>query len=278
MTVPADPAELKSCCAALYQSDFARLLLPDTFHPGGQLLTARLGEQLRLEPGLRVLDVASGKGESAIFLSRQFGCDVVGVDLGPRNVREASSNAAAAGLAHLVSFVEGDAERLDFPDAGFDAVVCECAFCTFPDKRAAASEFARVLRPGGRVGMSDLTRSGPLPRDIEGLLAWIACIADARPVEDYAGYLESAGFDVTAIEPHNNALAEMARDVQGRLLGIEIMVKLKKLDLPGADFEQAKQFARAVGNAIQQNLLGYSLIVAQLRTRESACFLAPGVP
>lgn len=248
------------------------MLLGDSFHPGGERLTARLGEQLGLGPGVRVLDVASGKGESAIFLARQFGCQVVGVDFGPQNVREANSRATTAQSGHLVSFVEGDAERLDFPDARFDAVICECAYCTFPDKRAAASEFARVLRPGGRVGMGDLTRSGPLPPELEGLLAWIACIADARPANEYAGYLEEAGFDITGIEPHNNALAEMARDVQGRLLGIEVMVRLKKLDLPGADFEQAKQLARAAANAIQKGLLGYSLIVAQLRANEVQCF------
>src|ERR1035438_10225671 len=269
MRPPAESAELKSCCAAVYQSDFARMLLGDSFHPGGQRLTARLGEHLGLGPGSRVLDVASGKGESAIFLARQFGCEVVGVDFGPQSVREANSRAEAAQCDRLVRFVVGDAEHLDFPDAVFDAVICECAFCTFPDKRAAASEFARVVRPGGRLGMSDLTRSGPLPKDLEGLLSWIACIADARPVEEYAGYMEAAGFDVTTIEPHNNALAEMARDVRGRLLGIELMVKLKKLDLAGADFEQAKRLARAAATAIQQGLLGYSLLVARLRTGES---------
>jgi arsenite methyltransferase len=265
MTQPVESSELKSCCAALYQSDFARMLLGDSFHPGGQRLTARLGEQLGLTSAARVLDVASGKGESAIFLARQFGCRVVGVDFGSQNVLEAASRARAAQIDGLVSFVQGDAERLDFPDGDFDAVICECAFCTFPDKQAAAAEFARVLRPGGQVGMSDLTRSGPLPEDLKGLLAWIACIADARPVEEYAGYLETAGFNVTTVEPHDNAVAEMARDVQGRLLGIELMVKLKKLDLPGADFEQAKLVARAAVRAIQQGLLGYSLIVARLR-------------
>ncbi|HEX4138323.1 MAG TPA: methyltransferase domain-containing protein [Bryobacteraceae bacterium] len=271
MTTPIEPAELKSCCAAIYQSDFARMLLGDSFHPGGQRLTARLGEHLGLGPGVRVLDVASGKGESAIFVARQFGCHVVGVDFGRQNVVEANSRATAAQVDHLVSFVEGDAERLDFPDAGFDAVICECAFCTFPDKRAAASEFARVLRAGGRIGMSDLTRSGSLPQDLDGLLAWIACIADARRVEEYAGYLEGAGFNVTTIESHNNALAELARDIQNRLLGIEIMVRLKKLDLPGADFEQAKQLARAASKAIREGLLGYGLIVAHLCARKSEC-------
>jgi arsenite methyltransferase len=270
MSPLAESAELKSCCAAVYQSDFARMLLGESFHPGGQRLTARLGEQLGLGLGARVLDVASGKGESAIFLAGKFGCEVVGVEFGPQNVREANARAEAAHCDTLVKFVEGDAEHLDFPDAGFDAVICECAFCTFPDKRAAASEFTRVLRPGGKVGMSDLTRSGPLPQELEGLLAWIACIADARPVEEYAGYLKGAGFDVTTIEAHDGALAEMARDIQGRLLGIEIMVKLKKLDLPGADFEQAKQLARAAAKAIQGGLLGYSLIVARFGAGESA--------
>src|SRR5579862_7984914 len=157
-----ESGQVKSCCAALYESNLARILLGDSFHPGGLRLTRRLGEMLQLRPGLRVLDVAGGKGESAIFIARQFGCEVVGVDFGADNVKTANSQAEGAGLARLVSFVHGDAERLDFPDAGFDAVICECAFCTFPDKPAAASEFARMLRNKGRAGLSDLTRSGAL--------------------------------------------------------------------------------------------------------------------
>jgi arsenite methyltransferase len=260
MTTPIPSSELKSCCAAVYQSDFARLLLGDSFHPGGVALTARLGEILDLRSGLRVLDVASGKGESAVFLARQFGCEVVGVDFGPDNVLHATARAEAAGLSYLVSFAQGDAEQLEFPDASFDAVISECAFCTFPDKPAAAREFARVLRNRGRVGLSDLTRSGPLSSELEGLLAWISCIADARPVQEYADYLEAAGFHIDTIEPHDDALAGMARDIQGRLIGVELMVKLKKLDLPGADFDQAKHLARAATNAIRSGLLGYSLI------------------
>jgi arsenite methyltransferase len=257
-----DSAEVKSCCAAVYQSDFARILLGDSFHPGGIQLTARLGELLNLKPGQRVLDVAAGRGETAIFIAKRFQCEVVGVDFGSGSVAQATLRAREAGVANLVRFEEGDAERLAIPDNCFDAVICECAFCTFPDKRSAAREFARVLHGGGRVGLSDLTRSGPLPPELEGLLAWVACIADARPVAEYARYLEEAGFQTPAIEPHDEALLEMLRDIQSKLLGAELMVKLKKLELPGADFEQAKTLARAALEAIRAGVLGYALIVS----------------
>jgi arsenite methyltransferase len=257
-----DATELKTCCAALYQSDFARILLGDSFHPGGLQLTARLGEMLSLEPGQRVLDVAAGRGESAIFIAKHFHCEVVGIDFGFGNVEEATLRAEKAGVADRVRFEQGDAERLGIPDRSFDAVICECAFCTFPDKQSAASEFARVLRNGGRVGLSDLTRSGPLPPELEGLLAWVACIADARPVAEYARYLEEATFQPPMIEPHDDALLELVRDIQGKLLGAELMVKLKKLNLPGADFKQAKSLACAAMDAIRAGILGYTLIVA----------------
>jgi len=254
--------EIKSCCATLYESDLARMLLGDSFHPGGLRLTRRLGEKLGLQKGQRVLDVASGKGESAIFLARTFGCEVVGVDFGPENVKQAAARAASAGADVPISFHQGDAEKIDFPDATFDAVICECAFCTFPDKRAAASEFARVLKTGGAVGLSDLTRAATLPTELTGLLAWVACIADARPVEEYAGYLESAGMSGVEIEAHDEALAQMVRDIQGKLLGVELMSKLKKFDLGGIDFEQAKSMARAAGDAVRAKTLGYSIVVA----------------
>ncbi|MEK7326840.1 MAG: methyltransferase domain-containing protein [Chloroflexota bacterium] len=260
-TQPAEAAALKACCANLYESDWARLLLGDSFHPGGLTLTERLGTLLELGPGRRMLDVASGKGASAIHLAQRFGCEVVGVDYGAQSIAEAISAAERAGVADKVRFRHGDAESLPFGDAEFDAVICECAFCTFPDKRTAALEFARVLKPGGRVGLSDLTRTGPLPRELEGLLAWVACIADARPVEQYSAYLQSAGFTVERIEPRDRALADMVAGIRTKLIGAELMVKLKQVDLPGVDFEQARRMAHAAAQAVREGQLGYALIV-----------------
>jgi arsenite methyltransferase len=154
------PSAIKQCCAAIYESDAARLLLGESFHPGGTKLTERLGQIVNLTRQARVLDVAAGKGTSATFLASRFGCEVVGIDFSRKNVGEAGRNAEDMGLRERVSFQWADAERLPFADESFDAVICECSFCTFPDKAAAAGEFARVLRVGGQVGLSDLTRNG----------------------------------------------------------------------------------------------------------------------
>jgi len=267
--------EIKACCAAVYESDWARLLLGDSFHPGGLALTEQLGTLIGLGPGQRVLDVAAGTGTSAIFLAERFGCEVVGIDYGRDSVALANAAASEAGLANRVRIEQGDAERLPFEANSFDAVVCECAFCTFPDKTTAAAEIARVLRPGGRLGLSDLTRSGPLPAELEGLLAWIACIADAQPVDRYVDYLESAGLAVEKIENRDDVLGQTVADVRGKLLGAELLVNLRKIDLPGADFQQAKLIARSAAEAIREGKLGYVLLGAEILCSRSVASRFP---
>src|SRR6266852_5223785 len=253
---------LKQCCAKLYESDLVRVLLGDSFHPGGLKLTERVGSLLHLRPESHVLDVASGKGTTALFLAERFGCRIVGIDYSGSNVADASELASAKGLSSLVRFERGDAESLPFPDKSFDAIICECAFCTFPNKTDAAREFARVLRPGGRVGLSDLTRGPSLPNELDGLLAWIACIADAQPVDGYAEYLRSAGFELEKVELHDEALTEMVQQIRMRLLSAEVLVGLKKLALPNRDCTSAKQLAQNTLSAIQQGELGYAVLIA----------------
>lgn len=252
--------ELKTCCAGFYESDWASLLLGNAFHPGGQALTGRLGTLLNLGPDDQVLDVAAGKGTSAIYLAKNFGCRVVGLDLGAKNVARANTTAERAGISDRVRFELGDAERLPFEANEFDALICECSFCTFPDKPTAAAEFARVLRAGGRAGISDLTRTGPLPGELQDLPGWIACLADAQPVEKYITLLETTGIEIHMVEPHAEALSKLVHEVRTKLVGAELVLKLNKLDLPEVDFEQAKSLARAAEASIQEGTLGYALI------------------
>lgn len=258
-----DAAEIKSCCANVYQSDLARLLLGDSFHPGGISLTEHLGALLHLGPEQRVLDVASGQGSSAIALAQRYGCQVLGIDYAAQAAMSAAQAATEAGVTHLVTFLQGDAECLPVPDESFDAIICECALCTFPNKAAAVAEWWRVLKAGGQVGLSDLTRDGAVPETLQGLLAWIACIADAQPVSTYTRYLTMANFTIKQLETHNEALQELVQQIRAKLLSVELLVKIKKLDLPPSlDFEQAKVLAKAAMAAIQMHKFGYIVLVA----------------
>ena len=256
------PAAIKQCCAAVYESDAVKLLLGDSLHPGGAEMTERLGRMLGLGPRMRVLDVAAGRGTSALTLASRFGCDVIGLDYSPRNTEAAKRHAGERGLGDKVTLYCGDAERLPFADASFDAIVCECALCTFPNKQSAAAEFARVLRVGGQVGLSDLTRERTLPAELESLVAWIACIADAQPLLEYAALLAAAGLKVVATEEHNGALIDFVNQVRTRLLVAEVMLGLNKLALTGFDIAIAKGLTRHTLDAIRARRLGYAILTA----------------
>src|SRR5713226_7878868 len=103
--------DVKKCCAAFYGSGLARLLLGDSFHPGGTHLTDRLGQLTQLTRDSRVLDVAAGRGTSAFHLAQTFGCEVVDIDLSEENVKRANEGASIRGVANRASFRLGDAER-----------------------------------------------------------------------------------------------------------------------------------------------------------------------
>jgi arsenite methyltransferase len=259
-TAPADPAEIKQCCARLYERDIVRRLLGESFHPGGTTLTERLGTRLGLSEGDVVLDAASGNGTSALFLAQRFGCRVIGVDLSAENVQWATAEANRRGLSDRVRFEVGDAERLPLNDATVEAIVCECAFCTFPDKRRAAREFARVLKACGRVGLSDITRAAGPPGELSDLMSWIACLGDARSAETYTDWLASAGLTDAVVEHHDEALVDMMRGIGMRLFATEVLAGVGKLDIAGIDLVAAKRLLKQANAAVAERRLGYAIV------------------
>jgi arsenite methyltransferase len=238
--------EIKACCAAAYSSAAARFLLGGSFHPGGPTLTSRLAEALRVGPGDLVVDIACGPGTSALQLARETGCHVVGVDLAPPDAVEDPR----------VRFVRGDAEALPLANASVDGALCECALCTFPDKPAAARELARVLRPGARLALSDLTaRPAELPESLASLQAWVACVADARPLNEIADLLAVAGLDVEQTETHDDALKALLDRVEARLR----VATLLAVDAT----RSARELLHDVRRAVEAGTLGYGIVIAR---------------
>lgn len=261
-TAEPSPGEVKACCGAAYSGDVAAFLLGESYHPGGLALTRRLADSLGLRAGQRVLDVASGPGATAIMLAREYGVRVDGVDLTEASVGRARRAADEAGVAELVAFSVGDAERLPFDDGSFDAVICECAWCTFPNKRTAATELARVLRPGGRVGVTDVTvNADGLPAELTDLAGWVACLADARSTQQYTDLLSQAGLRVRRTEAHDTALTDMIDRIEARLR-LARMLATPDAAFDGADIDRGLALTRQAGQAVTDGVAGYCLLVA----------------
>jgi ubiquinone/menaquinone biosynthesis C-methylase UbiE len=255
-----DPEVVKACCAAAYGLDVVALLLGASYHPGGPTLTRRLADTMALGAGEQVLDVAAGIGTTALLLASERHVDVVGVDLGPVQVATAERRARQLGLDRHARFEVGDAERLPFPDASFSAVMCECALCTFPAKDAAAAEVARVLAPGGRLGITDVwLEPGRLEPDLRGLAGRIACLADARPIAELHALMARAGLVVTRVERHDDALLHTIEQVEARLRALRI-VNLPALH--GLDLGRGIELARRAAGVVARGDAGYLLLVA----------------
>ncbi|MBW2276634.1 MAG: methyltransferase domain-containing protein [Deltaproteobacteria bacterium] len=254
--------EFKACCADFYADDVVRRILGDSFHPGGLDLTRRLLEAAHAGPDDRLLDVAAGQGSSAALAAEETGCSVVALDLSAENLLRAAEEAARRGLGDRFETRLSDAEQLPFEDETFDVILCECAFCTFPDKQRAAHEMFRVLRPGGRLALSDITIVRErFPQELNTLLARVACIADALPTAELAQLLEDAGFAALVTTDASWALGEMVEQIRGRLLAVELAGKLAQLDLGAIDLEEGKRMITGSMAAIRKGSVGYVTLV-----------------
>ena len=149
-----------------------------------------------LQPGEVVLDLGSGAGLACLLAARKVGPAgrVIGLDMTPEMIKLARRNARKVGATN-VEFNYGEIEDIPLPDGSVDLIISNCVVNLSPDKEAVFREAHRVLRPGGRMVISDIVLHGELPPPIrESLIAWAACVAGALQEPDYLGKIRAAGF------------------------------------------------------------------------------------
>jgi arsenite methyltransferase len=150
-----------------------------------------------LQPGEVVLDLGSGGGIDCFLAARQVGPEghVIGLDMTPDMIKLARRNAKKIGTTN-VDFRWGEMEETPLPDSSVDVVISNCVINLSPDKDAVFREAYRVLRPGGRMNVSDIVIDGQLPQPIRNSLsAWAGCLAGALDESDYLGRIRKAGFE-----------------------------------------------------------------------------------
>lgn len=149
-----------------------------------------------LRPGEVVVDLGSGGGIDVLLAAKKVGPTgrAIGVDMTDEMLDRARKNAEKAGAANA-EFKKGTIDALPLEDASADCIISNCVINLASDKRAVFREMARVLKPGGRVAVSDIALKKPMPPELaQDLLAYVGCIAGAIPIEEYRDGLKAAGF------------------------------------------------------------------------------------
>lgn len=156
-----------------------------------------------LQPGQIVLDLGSGGGIDCFLAANAVGESgyVIGVDMTPEMLEQARANKAKLGVDN-VDFRLGEIEHLPAADDSVDVAISNCVINLSPDKSQVFREAYRVLKPGGRLAVSDIVTDGPLPDKVKGSLsAWAGCIAGALQAKDYLAAIEAAGFIDVELKP-----------------------------------------------------------------------------
>ncbi len=196
-----------------------RLLWRDNVHmgtwevPGETLQEAmnrtnqRMAEHAGLDGRSRALDVGCGYGETAFYLAREHGCDVLGINISRRELELARERAATSGVGERVSFEYGDFHELPVSDERFDVVWSQEAFLHGADKTRILEECRRILRPGGRLVISDLLiHDGVSHEERERIHARVHS-PQMWDAPDYVEGLQAAGFEVAAAQNWDDNVA-----------------------------------------------------------------------
>jgi len=199
-----------SCCGSDNCCSTDSNLYPEDLHatlPGGEsAISYGCGDPITLaslQPGQVVLDLGSGAGLDCFFAAKKVGetGHVIGVDMTPEMLERARGSAKRLNISN-VEFRQGYIEELPVESNTVDVIISNCVINLSPDKSKVFAETFRVLKPGGKLAVSDIVTDGPLPDAVKkSLSAWAGCVAGAMEAKEYIGLMESVGFTNISITP-----------------------------------------------------------------------------
>jgi arsenite methyltransferase len=150
----------------------------------------------KLRPGEVVVDLGCGGGLDVLLAAQKVGPKgkAIGIDMTTQMLELARKNAVKSGATN-VEFHQATIDKMPLPDQSVDCVISNCVINLAPDKRAVFREIARILKPGGRLAVSDIALKKPLPPEVANdLMAYVGCVAGAISIDDYRRSLNEAGF------------------------------------------------------------------------------------
>ncbi len=224
----------KSCCTSCGNSsliDQAKLIgyseediknVPETSNMG--LGCGNPVALATLKEGEIVLDLGSGGGIDVFFASKKVGLKgkVIGVDMTEKMIKKSRETAKKYGYKN-VEFRLGEIENLPIEDNSVDAIISNCVINLSPDKEKVFREAYRVLKPGGRIMISDLVTEGNLPDEIKKSFdAWAGCVAGALEKNDYLDKIRKAGFKNVRIVSESSYDIDVSKQLKGKITSVKV--------------------------------------------------------
>jgi ubiquinone/menaquinone biosynthesis C-methylase UbiE len=206
------------------------------------------------------LDLGCGVGTTCRLLSEQFGCKVVGMDLSPGNARDSLHRTEQH---DGISFLAADGQHVPVMERTFDGVMLECVLSTFHDKPAAVGELVRVLKPKGRLGMSDIVVEGDVSEELRSPLMDALCVGRALSTNGYLSLLEQGGFNVTGVRKAKQETLDFLEQIRRQLFLAKLLAGVGKLGLDLQDLDYVRHLLSLAGEAVKQDKLGYVVIAGR---------------
>ena len=203
-----------------------------------------------LMEGETVVDLGSGPGFDSFLAARRVGQTghVIGVDMTPEMLDKARENARKGGFEN-VEFRLGEIEHLPVADNSADAIISNCVINLVPDKKAVFADAFRILKPGGRLMVSDIVLLKELPQAVkESVAAYVGCVAGASRKADYIGAIEKAGFEnIEIVDEKSFPVELMANDPTGKAVMESMEIEEEDAAELGSSISSVSVFARKPG-------------------------------
>ncbi|MBF6605673.1 MAG: methyltransferase domain-containing protein [Chloroflexi bacterium] len=264
-----EPASVIACCSTVYGNPLAELLIGESFHPGGLESTRQLLAASELKPGTRLLDAGCGPGASSRLAAGEFGLQVDAVDASAEVIAHAESREPIG----RVRWRRADLLNLPYESATFDGILAECVLSTLP-RTDALIEMRRVLRPGGRLILSDVeVGDDPIPALTDHrILGAALCVTDAWRAGELGRQLGAAGLRIERRWDRTASICALVDRIEARIRLAAVAARDLGLDLgalagsAGSAWigpAQAQRLADEVRAAVRRGDLRYFAAVAQ---------------
>jgi SAM-dependent methyltransferase len=242
------------------RQELIRTLIGEALLPGPHGLTKRIGSFLDIKPQDHVVLIAPDPSSSAMTLTREFGCSVVGVMTRPKQLERARQRVAE--LGRKVEIRAGSLERLPFRTQRFSVAICEGAFAASEDKTSAASALYSALRERGRLALAEPTIYREMISDeLVPLFSWLTPFTGARPAGVYRGILGERGFTDFIVEDRRQDLARAAEIARQKLMLVNLGGEADHL--PSEDVEASVRLAQSMLDLIGKGVASFVLMTAE---------------